>query len=62
MVDYLSRQSSPPHPLPTPITSLRPSSHPSLFFWLNHPTLDWDLPFRLLEDLRSVSSLPFSGV
>jgi hypothetical protein len=62
MVDYLSRQSSPPHPLPTPITPLRPSSHPSLFFWLNHPTLDWDLPFRLLEDLRFVSSLPFSGI
>jgi hypothetical protein len=52
LADYLSRQSSPPYPLPTPLLSLTPSTHPNLFFWLNHPTLDWDLPFRLLEDLR----------
>jgi hypothetical protein len=61
MVDFLSRQTTPPHPIPTLIHHLTPSSHPNLFFWLNHPTLDWNLPFLLLDDIRSKISFPLSG-
>jgi hypothetical protein len=60
MVDYLSRQSTPPHPLPTPIIHLSADSHPNLFFWLQNPTLNWNLPFLLLDDLRPHLS-PFLG-
>jgi hypothetical protein len=61
MVDYLSRQTAPPHPLPTPVRQLTSTSHPQLFFWLEHPTLDWHLPLRLLDDIRPLLSSPFSG-
>jgi hypothetical protein len=61
MADYLSRQHKPPHPLPTPIVHLTPSSHPNLFFWLDNPTLNWHLPFLLLDDLRSHLHSPLLG-
>jgi hypothetical protein len=61
LVDYLSRQKCPPYPLPTPVCELQPSTHPNLFFWLSNPTLNWQLPFLLIEDIRSNTSSPSWG-
>jgi hypothetical protein len=61
LVDFLSRQPSPPHPIPPPLLSLDSSSHPNLFFWLQNPTLNWDLPFLLLDDIRPLVPSSFWG-
>jgi hypothetical protein len=59
LVDFVSCQSFPPPPVPTPVKTLSPSSHLNLFFWLQHPTLNWNLPFPLIDDLRSSLSSHF---
>ena len=52
LADLLSRQDSPDKFLPVPVQLVSPADLPNLFFWLQHPTLDWNLWQRLLADLQ----------
>jgi hypothetical protein len=51
LADTYSRSDyAPTHPYLTP-THLYHQHHPALFAWLLHPTLDWSLPVKLLDNL-----------
>ena len=55
LADKLTRDPS-PLPLPAPpIRHLTPTTHPILFNWLSHPTLDWSFPSSLLSELSLFS-------